>query len=101
MCLGTTAVILEIRTGEGVAIVDYGDGVPREAVIGISGEDLSPGDIVIVHAGVVISKLRPEDAIESMRLMIEAAEALAGVEEAARVREAYERILRLAEQLRG
>lgn len=56
MCLGVPAEVKEVK-GD-IALVDFGDGVLRE-VFGGSYEDLKPGDLVIVHAGIVIEKLKP------------------------------------------
>jgi hydrogenase expression/formation protein HypC len=43
------------------ALVDYGDGIDREVIIGVSDEDIKVGDVVIVHAGVIISKIDEKD----------------------------------------
>jgi hydrogenase expression/formation protein HypC len=43
------------------ALVDYGDGIDREVIIGVSDEDINVGDVVIVHAGVIISKIDEKD----------------------------------------
>jgi hydrogenase maturation factor len=49
-----------------IATVDYGDGVPREAIIGISTERVKPGAIVIVHAGVIVSEMSEEEIVEQI-----------------------------------
>lgn len=41
--------------------MDYGDGIDREVIIGVSDEDIKVGDVVIVHAGVIISKIDEKD----------------------------------------
>jgi hydrogenase expression/formation protein HypC len=61
MCLGIPAEVKEVK-GD-IVLVDFGDGVLRE-VYGGTYEDLKPGDLVVVHAGVIIEKLRPERAEE-------------------------------------
>ncbi len=61
MCLGIPAEVKEVR-GD-IALVDFGDGVLRE-VVGATYADVKPGDIVIVHAGIIIEKIRPERAEE-------------------------------------
>jgi hydrogenase expression/formation protein HypC len=43
------------------ALVDYGDGIDREVIIGVSDEDIKVGGLVIVHAGVIISKIDEKD----------------------------------------
>ncbi len=59
MCLGIPAEVKELRGR--IALVDFGDGVLRE-VDASSIEDVRPGDLVIVHAGVIIEKLKPDEA---------------------------------------
>ncbi|BEP18449.1 HypC/HybG/HupF family hydrogenase formation chaperone [Pyrofollis japonicus] len=61
MCLGIPAEVKEVK-GD-IVLVDFGDGVLRE-VYGGTYEDLRPGDLVVVHAGVIIEKLKPERAEE-------------------------------------
>ena len=68
MCLGIPAEVKEIRGH--VALVDFGDGVLREVDAGAIG-DLKPGDLVVVHAGVIIEKLKPEEAEEITRIIME------------------------------
>lgn len=64
MCLGVPGRVVEVKD-EFTAIVDFG-GVKRE--IDISLVDVKPGDYVIVHAGVAISKLDIEEAKELLNL---------------------------------
>jgi hydrogenase expression/formation protein HypC len=66
MCLGIPAVVKEVK--DGIALVDFGDGVLRE-VYGGAYEEVKPGDIVVVHAGVIIEKLK-EDRINEMVEML-------------------------------
>jgi hydrogenase expression/formation protein HypC len=68
MCLGVPAEVKEVR-GD-IALVDFGDGVLRE-VYGATLEDVKPGDIVIVHAGMIIEKLKPERAREMIEAITE------------------------------
>ena len=68
MCLGIPAEVKEVK-GD-IVLVDFGDGVLRE-VYGGAYEDLKPGDIVIVHAGIIIEKLKPERAEELVRAINE------------------------------
>jgi len=68
MCLGVPAEVKEKR-GD-IALVDFGDGVLRE-VYGATLEDVKPGDIVIVHAGMIIEKLKPERAREMIEAITE------------------------------
>ncbi|MEM0004106.1 MAG: HypC/HybG/HupF family hydrogenase formation chaperone [Desulfurococcaceae archaeon] len=71
MCLGTPAVILEVDYDKMTAKVDYGDGVPRSVLIGISSDRVNKGDIVIVHAGVIVSKMSEEDVLEQVKFFEE------------------------------
>ncbi|ABL79009.1 HypC/HybG/HupF family hydrogenase formation chaperone [Thermofilum pendens] len=67
MCWGTPAVVLEVSGS--TARVDYGDGVVREVFVGIAGDRVSRGDIVVVHAGVIISKISPEGLREEIEFL--------------------------------
>jgi len=68
MCLGVPMKIVKI---DGDTIIAEVDGVQREASVMILGDELAVGDFVIVHAGFAISKLDPEEAEETIRLMRE------------------------------
>ena len=96
MCWGVPAVVKEI-VGE-FAEIDYGDGVPRKVIIGIAEEKLKRGDLVIVHAGIVISKLSYEDVSKTAEMLRDIAKT-AG--EASELLEHYERILRLSKDVGG
>jgi len=71
MCLAIPARIIEIE-GD-MARVDFG-GVVRDAAVTLI-EDPTVGDFVIVHAGFAIQRLDEEDALETLRLFAELAEA--------------------------
>lgn len=77
------------------AVVDYGDGVPRKALVGIGRERVEKGDIVVVHAGVVISKLDERGMMEQIELFRE----ILGDED--EVVKLYENVLELSRLLRG
>ena len=64
MCLGVPGRIVEIKN-KYLALVDFG-GIVRD--VDISLVDVKPGDYVIVHAGIAISKIEPEEAVEIMKL---------------------------------
>ncbi|MEM0000550.1 MAG: HypC/HybG/HupF family hydrogenase formation chaperone [Desulfurococcaceae archaeon] len=72
MCIGTPAIILDVDYGNMTATVDYGDGVPRSVLIGISEEKVKRGDIVVVHAGVVVSRMSEDEILEQIRFFKEA-----------------------------
>ncbi|MCS7143580.1 MAG: HypC/HybG/HupF family hydrogenase formation chaperone [Archaeoglobaceae archaeon] len=94
MCWGVPAVVRELL-GEFVEI-DYGDGVLRRVIIGISEEKLKKGDLVLVHAGVVISKLSYEDASTTAEMLRDIART-AG--EGSELLEHYEKILKLSKEV--
>jgi len=66
LCLGIPGRVLEVR--EGRALVDFG-GVVRE--VDASLEEVSPGDYVLVHVGMIIAKIDEEEASEIMALLRE------------------------------
>ncbi len=68
--------VVEIREDSGyrVAVAEYG-GMRREIDISVL-DNVRPGDWVIVHAGIAISKMEPEEAEELLRLYEELEEAL-------------------------
>ncbi|MEM2005388.1 MAG: HypC/HybG/HupF family hydrogenase formation chaperone [Zestosphaera sp.] len=68
MCLGVPAKVLSKRfTGSlTYADVDLG-GVVQEVIVAID-EDVKEGDYVIVHAGIVISKINEDELEETLRL---------------------------------
>ncbi len=73
MCWAVPAVVVEVDQENNIAIVDFG-GVKREVLVGI--EDVKPGDIVLVHAGLIISKVDTEALEEYKKLMEEIEKAL-------------------------
>ena len=65
MCVGLSAKVVRIQ--DGMALVDA-SGAKRE----VSAEllnDLEPGDYVMVHAGIAISKITDEDEHETDELL--------------------------------
>ncbi len=69
MCLAIPSKI--IRIDNTIATIDV-DGVQREASIMLL-EDAKLGDYVIVHAGFAIHKIDETEAMESLKLLREAA----------------------------
>ena len=69
MCLAIPSKIVKIENN--MATIDV-DGVRREASLLLI-ENPEVGDYVIVHAGFAINKLNEEDALESLKLLREAA----------------------------
>ncbi len=70
MCLGVPAKVLNIRR-EGmlkIATVLMG-GVRKEVILGLAEDDtVKPGDYVMVHAGVAISRIDEKELEETLRL---------------------------------
>ncbi len=83
----------EVRP-DGIAVVDFGDGVLREVDAGAI-EDLKPGDLVIVHAGVIIEKLKPEEAERIVKTLEEF------ISELEKRAEEFEDLLKLIEEEEG
>jgi len=65
MCLAIPMRVVEIRGN--TARVEQ-EGVSREARIDFLG-GIKVGDFVLVHAGIAIERVRPEDAEETLRLI--------------------------------
>ena len=63
-----------IRVNGSIALVDFG-GIVRE--VDVSLVDVEPGDYVVVHAGIAISELKPEEAEEVLETWREYLETLA------------------------
>ena len=69
MCLAIPSKIVKIDNGVGTIDVD---GVQRTASL-LLVEDATVGDYVIVHAGFALHKIDEADAMESLRILKEAA----------------------------
>ncbi len=70
MCLGVPAEIIEIKDGENglkIARVRMG-AIVKEVILGVIGEEVKPGDYVIVHAGIAISKISQEELSEILEI---------------------------------
>ena len=68
MCLGVPMLVLEVNNDTAVAEID---GVRREASLMMLDEPVKAGDYIIVHAGFAISRINPEEAQETLRMMRE------------------------------
>lgn len=101
MCWAVPSVVVKVE-GD-VVYVDAGDGALRPAVVAI-GEAVGPGDLVMVHAGVIIAKVDLETLRQSMEMWKQMAKELAAAtgedpEAAARtVEEEMWRVLKIAEE---
>jgi hydrogenase expression/formation protein HypC len=73
MCLAIPGEIVEIK--DELATVRIGEAL-RKASLMLLPEEARIGDFVIVHAGFALSRLDPEEARESLRLIREMAASL-------------------------
>lgn len=65
MCLGVPGRVVEVKDN-GIAVVEFSNGVTIETDANTI-EGIQPGDHVIVHAGIIISKLTIEQMEEWAR----------------------------------
>lgn len=65
MCLGKPGKVVQIKDN-GIAVVEFSDGVSIETDANTI-EGIQPGDYVIVHAGIIISKLTKKQMEEWAR----------------------------------
>jgi hydrogenase expression/formation protein HypC len=69
MCL---AIPMQIARIDGFNAVCEAKGVTRDiSLFMLQGEDLAPGDHVLVHVGYAIQKIPPEEAAASWKLLDE------------------------------
>ncbi|MEB3845018.1 MAG: HypC/HybG/HupF family hydrogenase formation chaperone [Desulfurococcales archaeon] len=69
MCLGLPGKVVEVRP-DGVAIVEYSGGLRSEADARTV-DNVKPGDVVIVHAGIIISVIDEEEAKRQLEFLEE------------------------------
>ncbi len=65
MCVGLAAKVVSVK--DGTAVIDA-SGAKRDVSAELL-EDLEPGDYVMVHAGVAISKITSDDESEAKGVM--------------------------------
>ena len=65
MCLAIPMKVIEI---DGVTAVVEQEGVTRRVRIDFL-DDVQIGEYVLIHAGIAIERVRPEDAEETLRLI--------------------------------
>lgn len=78
MCLGFPGLIETLD--EFSAVVDIA-GTKREISIMLLAEEVAVGDYVMVHAGFAVSKMDPEEAKETLRVILEVANELPEVQD--------------------
>ncbi|MCC6020462.1 MAG: HypC/HybG/HupF family hydrogenase formation chaperone [Thermoproteaceae archaeon] len=105
MCWAVPAVVRRVEGG--VAYVDVGDGIERPALLGIDEGEVGAGDIVMVHAGVIIARVdlsALRESIEAWKQMAVELAARAGEDPEAAAKEIEKevgRVLKIAEELRA
>jgi len=65
VCWAVPAKVVEVR--EDIAVVDFGNGMLKEVLIPI-GERIGVGDVVLVHAGSIISKVDERELLSVIEL---------------------------------
>lgn len=101
MCLGVPAVVVDIDENSSIVKIDYGDGIVREALLGISEERVARGDIVMVHAGIVISRLSVEGLYEQIEFVRNLLSDTEGGDSSEGLIRLYENIAQLAKKLKS
>jgi len=96
MCWGVPGKVIKV---EGItAIVDFG-GAKRKVFLGM--DDIKEGDLVMVHAGVIISKVSREELLQSFKYYEDLAvelEVLSGKPEEVARREAQQYLKNLLKE---
>jgi hydrogenase expression/formation protein HypC len=71
MCLGTVAKVVEV-VDEGRAVVEHGDTQHpgrREDVLKMTvGDDIRPGDWVVIHSGFVLERISEARALDALAI---------------------------------
>jgi hydrogenase expression/formation protein HypC len=81
VCLGVPGKVIEWRNQDlvfGSAVIQFG-GIRRECSMACVPEAV-PGDYVIVHAGIAIAKIDPEEAEKTLRDLAELEDVLSAFE---------------------
>ena len=69
MCLGIPGEVVEILPTPDLAVVDV-SGVRRAINIGLlEGEELQPGDWILIHVGFALSKIDEEEARSALEFL--------------------------------
>jgi hydrogenase expression/formation protein HypC len=67
MCLAIPAKVVSVEGSSALVVIED---VEYNASLLLL-EDVNPGDFVLLHAGFAIEKIDPEEAAETMRLLLE------------------------------
>jgi hydrogenase expression/formation protein HypC len=67
MCLAIPAKVVSVEGSSALVVIEDVEYYASLLLL----EGVSPGDFVLLHAGFAIEKLDPEEAAETMRLILE------------------------------
>jgi hydrogenase expression/formation protein HypC len=67
MCLAIPAKVIQVDGSKALVTIEDVEYTASLLLI----EDVKPGDFILLHAGFAIEKIDPEEAAETMRLLIE------------------------------
>ncbi|WFO75545.1 HypC/HybG/HupF family hydrogenase formation chaperone [Desulfurococcaceae archaeon MEX13E-LK6-19] len=76
MCLGVPAEVVDVKEENGLRIAKVKMGGVLSDIVIAFGEEVKPGDYVIVHAGIAISKIDESEVKDVIELWRELEEAL-------------------------
>jgi hydrogenase expression/formation protein HypC len=67
MCLAIPAKVIRVEGSKALVTIEDIEYTASLLLI----DDVKPGDFILLHAGFAIEKIDPEEAAETMRLLIE------------------------------
>ena len=67
MCLAIPAKVIRVEGSKALVAIEDVEYTASLLLI----EDVQPGDFILLHAGFAIEKVDPEEAAETMRLLLE------------------------------
>ena len=67
MCLAIPAKVIKVEGSKALVAIEDVEYTASLLLL----EDVKPGDFILLHAGFAIEKLDPEEAAETMRLLLE------------------------------
>jgi len=67
MCLAIPAKVIQVEGSKALVTIEDVEYTASLLLL----EDIKPGDFILLHAGFAIEKMDPEEAAETMRLLIE------------------------------
>jgi hydrogenase expression/formation protein HypC len=67
MCLAIPAKVIQVDGSKALVTIEDIEYTASLLLI----DDVKPGDFILLHAGFAIEKIDPEEAAETMRLLIE------------------------------